>query len=1266
MAKKKQSFKASIKKTLKGAKYWFVKDENGRINQTGRVGFEFFLFLPLVIYEGIKVGLYSKIATTDIGFQIITDGVVMPIWKIQALKNATPETGFNINHSGFDGRYLFLFLFAYSVVFAIAFMAAERNKNKSYNKDGDMKFGKISEFNEKMAYCDESGEPCEPPENSYEPGNMILSKNVRYSLEPKGTNTYSCALVIGATGCVDKDTEYFNGTEWKKISEYEEGEKVLQFNTDTNEASLTLPEAYIKEPCDTMYHFETKYGINQTLSPDHRVVYYSKKRPDKAQIITAEELKEKQNSGKFHGRFKTDFIYSGAGIDLSDVEIKIMLAVIADGTFDKNNPNSRRVTLNLKKERKIEQIRNLLKEALIEYKEKYMWNGYVRFTFNAPRREKKFESYWYNCSKEQLELICENVLQWDGSVDKFGRKVSSSNVKANADFVQFAFSACGYRASIIETERRGKAYKTNDKYYTRQSKEYRVSISNRTMVGMEWVNDGRGNNVTIQEVATEDGFKYCFRVPTSALVLRRKGKIFITGNCGKTFTYVKPNILQMNSSYVITDPKGELTSDLGAALMRHGYNVKLFNINEPEYSCKYNPFKYIRCEADVVTAVNVFLENTKEQDAGGGDPFFPLAEKNFYLGLFFYIYTVYKDEPEKQNFKTIYEMYQGADEQEVMLKKGEVAPETPFDKMFRDLAKKDPANPSLGYYATFKKGSYKTRQSILTSVGVKLWFLSVGSIANMMSDDTLELEKIGDRKTALFIIIPSEKKTFKFLSAMLFTQIFETLYYVGNTLNEKSYFVQKGNCIALRSEPFIAGTKSETDAIENLKTKRELWSRAVIEDDNELMKNDPKLKKYFDTPNEYGFKPFPKARLVYTDPESGEKRTLEEFQSREAAEMVYDAICNGEITRGRKSLTNHVRFMLDEFFSLGKIEDFDLKIATFRSLRISCDIIVQSISQLRELYEDREGKITNNCSIQILLGAASLDDCQYFSDQIGQTTVRSESVSVNHKGMIQGVDSTSLSDNAQMLLRPEKIRTLNKDRCLVLVNTMMPIWDDKYSSAKHPRWYESYVSFSEKERKRTKDNQFQFRRLFFIEQDDSNRVITILKDNVQPAIQDDTKYKNKQSIPGHKHPIQGARAGEENNQESTTKVSEEKVPKTCINPDMTNEERNKKYEEAKARQEEAQSNVAGKDANTVVQNMARQYANTDNEIGIADAKELGIDPEALLLAEASRSFETINDNGKTVLTPTKDNVIANALKNNKNIKKDQVFTDESDIFDDLW
>lgn len=556
---------------------------------------------------------------------------------------------------------------------------------------------------------------------------------------------------------------------------------------------------------------------------------------------------------------------------------------------------------------------------------------------------------------------------------------------------------------------------------------------------------------------------------------------------GKSFTYVKPNILQMNTSYVVTDPKGELTRDTGKALLDHGYNVMIFNTAEPQYSCKYNPFRYVRDEAGVVSMVNVFLENTNDPNSSGNDPFFGLAEKNFYLAICFYIYTVYKDQPEKQNFKTVYEMYQMADEPEQM-GRNQAPTLSPFDELFLELAKKDPANPAIGYYNTFKKGSPKTKQAILISAGVRLWFLAVPSIANLMSEDTLHLETIGDRKTALFVIIKAEDATFNFLSAMLFTQLFETLYYVGNTLNEKSWLLTYGNCTALRSDPFIMGTPSETKAKEDLERLRNIYASAVIEADDE---NDEKFK----TANEFGIIPWPKARLVTG--KGKEKQILQEFNSVREAEIILEACKKGKIKKGSKTLTSHVRFMLDEFANIGKIPDFDKKLATFRSLRISADIIVQSVAQLKEMYEDRHGKITSNCSITISLGLNDLDDCKWFSELIGQTTVKAESINLDNSGLIPGAKGGSISDNAQSLLRPENIRAMNKDECLVIVNTQMPLRDKKYNATKHPRWKESLDSHDPA----TAKNEFQYRRLFYIEQREDAKVVATLPASLsQPSI----------------------------------------------------------------------------------------------------------------------------------------------------------------------
>lgn len=348
-------------------------------------------------------------------------------------------------------------------------------------------------------------------------------------------------VFAGPPGCVDCETEFFNGKEWKFISKYQEGELVLQYDTTTQVASLVTPTRYIKEPCEKMNHFETSKGIDQTLSDEHRVLYLEKTHKDGEKIwgsrfheMSAEELFEKQNNGKFWGGFQTSFHYDGKGISLTDAEIKVMLAVICDGTFDKRNESNLRCSLNLKKERKIIEVKRILDEANIPYKETMKKNGYKLIVFQAPRREKAFTSHWYDCSKHQLQLICDNILQWDGHIDSVGRKQFSSSIKTSIDFVQFAFSSCGYRATISELDRTGTFKTINEKSYERKTKEYSVIISTNNIVAMGHHKNKNGSSPIIKKVDTKDGYKYCFTVPTHALVLRRNGKIFITGNSGKT------------------------------------------------------------------------------------------------------------------------------------------------------------------------------------------------------------------------------------------------------------------------------------------------------------------------------------------------------------------------------------------------------------------------------------------------------------------------------------------------------------------------------------------------------------------------------------------------------------------------------------------------------------------------------------------------------------------------------------------------------------
>ena len=387
-----------------------------------------------------------------------------------------------------------------------------------------------------LKYIDETIAECEQVVGfEYTDEQKTAIKQICYS---------NVCLLTALAGCVDRDTEFFNGKTWKKISDYDANDLVLQYNDDGT-ASLTKPLMYIKKPCNQMYHFETKYGVNQTVCGEHDLVYWT---PDgvKKSCKIAEVIKKQEGTGTgFCGKFKTSFQYSGVGIKLTDAQIKVMCAVICDGSFYKNMENSlsadsyMRCRFHIKKDRKKEELRCIFKEAGINWREiGSKAKGYTDFYINAPRREKEFSEFWYNCNNHQLQIVCDNIMFWDGSeaVTKNGvmRRTFSTSSLSTANFIQFAYSACGYRASIIERDRSGQKYVTCGKIYTRKSVKYSVVVTNRSMVGI--CADKRPDHVKtrVQTVDTVDGYKYCFSVESTMLVLRRNGCIFVTGNCGKS------------------------------------------------------------------------------------------------------------------------------------------------------------------------------------------------------------------------------------------------------------------------------------------------------------------------------------------------------------------------------------------------------------------------------------------------------------------------------------------------------------------------------------------------------------------------------------------------------------------------------------------------------------------------------------------------------------------------------------------------------------
>lgn len=249
---------------------------------------------------------------------------------------------------------------------------------------------------------------------------------------------------------------------------------------------------------------------------------------------------------------------------------------------------------------------------------------------------------------------------------------------------------------------------------------------------------------------------------------------------GKSRFFVKPNILQANCNYVVTDPAGEMLASMGTFLENQGYEIRVFNLVEMDKSHCYNPFKYIRKDEDVLTMIDCLIVNTTPPNTKGGDQFWVKSETALLQALCFYL--IEKCVPEEQNFGSVMELLRLAEVDE-----NNPDRQSPLDVMFSKLKAENPSSMAVKSYDIFKMGAGKTLKSILISCGVRLQVFNLQAVANLTNVDTIDLASIGtgDGKKALFVITPQASETYNFLVSMLYSQLFETLYFEGNKLIEQ-------------------------------------------------------------------------------------------------------------------------------------------------------------------------------------------------------------------------------------------------------------------------------------------------------------------------------------------------------------------------------------------------------------------------------------------------------------------------------------------------
>ena len=309
-------------------------------------------------------------------------------------------------------------------------------------------------------------------------------------------------------------------------------------------------------------------------------------------------------------------------------------------------------------------------------------------------------------------------------------------------------------------------------YYYSTKKKFRTGEEKGSA---EWA---RG--AEIKAIMDSDHSKNIVFTETEAMSLdtrktRKNLNVLVIGGSGsgKTRFFVKPNIMQHNTSFVITDPKGELLKSTAPMLEGKGYKIKVFNLIDLAHSNAYNPFMYIRDDKDVMKMINILIKNTTPKGASPSDPFWEKAETALLQAICYYLY--HEAPYEEQNFSMVMELLRSAE-----VREGQEDYESDLDLLFNHLREKDSNHIALKQYAIFKQAAGQTAKSILVSVGVRMSMFNQRDIGALTITDNIMLEDMGVEKTALYVVIPDSHDTFNFLVAMMYSQIFDCLYFMAD------------------------------------------------------------------------------------------------------------------------------------------------------------------------------------------------------------------------------------------------------------------------------------------------------------------------------------------------------------------------------------------------------------------------------------------------------------------------------------------------------
>ena len=531
---------------------------------------------------------------------------------------------------------------------------------------------------------------------------------------------------------------------------------------------------------------------------------------------------------------------------------------------------------------------------------------------------------------------------------------------------------------------------------------------------------------------------------------------------GKTFKDLEPNLAQMNCSFAITDPSGEIYENMGKMLLEDGYRVWRFSTSDPRYSNCYNPLDYIYDDegnpdqVKVAQVVNIFIKNSQEAGKKGGDPFWT---KSAIAWLTFAIMALVEFYPiQDRNFYQILKMAQQGKSDE------NSSSQSLLDQWVEAKKLKKPDAKCFEYYDIFAIAPAKTRNSIMISIGVDVSPFAQDQLRNLTTtsylckrdkkgfitdyildsnkapipdSSNIDLRTIGDRKTALFIIPKTANDSYQFLVSIMYSQLFDILYERAEKVSKNSWHIYAKNGSVLTSQ-----YKTKEEAEEWMK----LYAGAQVKTVTE---------KGIDRYYIYN----PEADKKHTMPEKriGNKKDLgyiEEVFSEEVGNKMITQYQEAKVKHGKLRLPIHTRLLLDEFANISEIPNFEQFLSTMRKYQISCTIILQTIAQLKQKYDKSAPTIIGNCDTIMFLGSSDIETCKTISERLGKTVYKEVKTGQSKQGN-GGSISMNYGVVEKDLMAPDALARLDNSKVITMITGLNPMMLDKLDFSKHPNWKKS-------------------------------------------------------------------------------------------------------------------------------------------------------------------------------------------------------------------